>query len=176
MAINPPPIQEITTDGAGRFPQIWIKWFLSLFNYLTFCGAFGYLQNTTETIVSADTYQALSTLHTVDSVSNFTQGVAYAPSLKYANTLTRSFEVDWHVTIIAPSNTSTVEMALFKNGTIINGSQSGTLCKNSSEEYNFSSTCVVELEKGDEIQFQIKSDKTGDFTIKYKTATIRNFG
>lgn len=27
MALNPPPIQEPTTDVNGRFPQTWIRWF-----------------------------------------------------------------------------------------------------------------------------------------------------
>lgn len=27
MAINPPPIQEITADQSGRFPQVWLRWF-----------------------------------------------------------------------------------------------------------------------------------------------------
>lgn len=27
MALNPPPIQENTTTEAGKFPQVWIRWF-----------------------------------------------------------------------------------------------------------------------------------------------------
>lgn len=31
MALNPPPIQEVTTDvNNGRFPLVWIRWFLSI--------------------------------------------------------------------------------------------------------------------------------------------------
>jgi hypothetical protein len=29
MAIQP-PIQEMTTNEMGRFPQVWIRWFQSL--------------------------------------------------------------------------------------------------------------------------------------------------
>lgn len=27
MALDPPPIQEVTADSKGRFPQVWIRWF-----------------------------------------------------------------------------------------------------------------------------------------------------
>lgn len=32
MAVNQPPIQEVTTAPNGRFPQVWIRWFQDLFN------------------------------------------------------------------------------------------------------------------------------------------------
>lgn len=31
MALNPPPIQEKTTDKNGLFPQVWIRWFSKLY-------------------------------------------------------------------------------------------------------------------------------------------------
>ena len=27
MAVNPPPIQEKTSDELGRFPRVWLRWF-----------------------------------------------------------------------------------------------------------------------------------------------------
>ncbi|MAI17152.1 MAG: hypothetical protein CBC71_06330 [Rhodobacteraceae bacterium TMED111] len=30
MAINPPPIQENTTEQSGKFPQTWVRWFVSI--------------------------------------------------------------------------------------------------------------------------------------------------
>jgi len=30
MAVNQPPIQELTTDHNGRFPLVWIRWFTLL--------------------------------------------------------------------------------------------------------------------------------------------------
>ena len=30
MAVNPPPIQEATTDIGGKFPLVWKRWFISV--------------------------------------------------------------------------------------------------------------------------------------------------
>lgn len=34
MAINQPPIQEKTSNSFGLFPQVWIRWFQSVFTTL----------------------------------------------------------------------------------------------------------------------------------------------
>jgi len=35
MALNAPPIQEVTTDQLGRFPQVWIRWFTEVCDAIT---------------------------------------------------------------------------------------------------------------------------------------------
>lgn len=32
MVLNRPPIQENTTSPSGKFPQVWIKWFVDIYN------------------------------------------------------------------------------------------------------------------------------------------------
>jgi hypothetical protein len=35
MALEQPPIQEFTADDTGRFPQVWLRWFLEIASYLS---------------------------------------------------------------------------------------------------------------------------------------------
>ena len=50
MAVNQPPIQELTTDHNGRFPLVWIRWFRSIYEETKagFSGTF--VDNTGKTV------------------------------------------------------------------------------------------------------------------------------
>lgn len=197
MAISQPPIQEKTTDQNGRFPQIWIRWFNLLRDKLNFIlgiidddgnittsgfitgrktGAAGYLASPVNvTVTTAGTYYPIG-VFTVPVAEDFSQGVIYTNGLKYDATKTQYFNVEWHATVDASKNSTTIHVAVQKNGVTQSMSIMGCLCKLSGEIYNLSGKCVLELEQDDEVQFVITSDTNGDvITFDYFTASIGEF-
>ena len=51
MALNDPPIQEVTTDKAtGLFPQVWLRWFLSVFDEANTGFTGSYINNNGDTV------------------------------------------------------------------------------------------------------------------------------
>ena len=164
---------------AGLFSQVWSQWFNDVdrrINYLeNMQQAWGYLVNTTEAISSVNTYQQLSTLHTIGTSSEFTSSTTYPIGLRYTGKQAYLFEIDWHSSISSSSNNTTVYFALFKNGVKIAGSENETFCKNNGQIYNLGSTAIVELNENDEIQFKIKTNAIVTVTIHRKNASIRRF-
>lgn len=179
MPVNPPPLKAMINATSGFFSQVWSQWFSKIDRRIDYLEkmpyAWGYLINTNEIISVINTYQALSTLHTIENLNEFTSSVTYPIGLKYIGEQTFLFEVDWHSSISSNSNNTTVYFSLFKNGVAVNGSENETFCKNNNQIYNLSSTAVIELSKNDEVQFKIKSDSLITVNIKRKNASIRRF-
>ena len=110
------------------------------------------------TITTAGTYYPVLGTFTNSPIESFSAAAVYTPGIKYDGTLTQYFEIDWHTTIFANAPMTTVTFAIFKNGTLIGGSDMSQLCKTASYLYSLSGTCVVELATDDEIQLVITSD------------------
>jgi len=98
------------------------------------------------------------------------------PEIQYKGTKTKYFEIDWHATVAADNNSTTIVCGIKKNGTLLTSSRMGTLCKTANEMYNLSGTVVVELTTDDKIQLVATSDGNGDvLTFYFFTTTIREF-
>lgn len=140
-------------------------------------GVYAYLTEPTgTTITTAGTFYPIGGSFTNAPVEGFGVAITYTPGIKYTETLTQFFEIDWHTSVSASVNTTTVTLAISKNGTLIPGSDMLHLCKNSDQTYNLSGTCVVELAEGDEIQLIVTSNGDGDvLTIHKYTTTINEF-
>jgi hypothetical protein len=179
VAVKPPPLRAMINNAAGLFSQVWAQWFNDVDRRIDYLEkmpyAWGYLIGTTETISVVDTYQSLSTLHTIGNSNEFIASVNYPIGLKYTGNETLLFEVDWHASISSNSNNSTVYFTLFKNGVEVSGGENETFCKNQNQIYNLSSTAIVELSKDDEVQFKISCDSLHTITIARKNASIRRF-
>ena len=131
---------------------------------------------TNSTITTANTYQAISGTFTNSPIENFSAATTNTPGIKYDGSKTQHFEIDWHTTIKASGNNTTVHFSIYKNGSIDTGSIMGTFCKNLNQPYALSGTSVIELEEDDEIQLMITSDGTGDvITVEHYTTTISEF-
>ena len=54
MALSSPPIQEKTTTQSGYFPQVWLRWFLDIYNegQSGFSGSFTNGDGDTVTVVN----------------------------------------------------------------------------------------------------------------------------
>lgn len=140
------------------------------------CGAAGYLATPRSiTVATASTYYPIGGF-TVPVAENFSTGSTYPDGLKYDGTKTQYFAIDFSATVEANVNTTTVKIAVQKNGTNVAMSLMGVFCKNSAQLYNLSGTCVLELSQNDEVQFVLTSDDNGDIiTVDYFTAKINEF-
>jgi hypothetical protein len=97
------------------------------------------------------------------------------PAIEYTGTETMYFEIDAHASFTTDNNNSTVRCGLKKNGTLITPSVVSAFAKTTSEFYNISGTCVVQLETGDKIQLVVANDIISDVTFQNIVATIRPF-
>lgn len=140
------------------------------------CGAGGYLATSRDiTITTATTFYPIGGF-TIPVAENFSTGVTYTDGLKYDGTKTQYFVVDFHATVEASVNSTTVQIAIQKNGSNEAMSVMGVFCKNSGEMYGTSGTCIVELAQNDEVQFVVTSDGSGDvITFDYFSAKISEF-
>ena len=128
------------------------------------------------TITTAGTYYAIAGTFTNSPVEGFGVATTYTPGIKYAETLTQHFEIDWHATVEADQVNTDVTVGIKKNGTIVSSSVMKMRCFSASAPYTLSGTCVVELAQNDEIQLVVTSDGNGDvITFDNFTTTINEF-
>lgn len=139
------------------------------------CGVFAYLTaDAATTITTAGTYYPIAGTFTNDPLEDFV--TVADPAIQYKGTKTQYFEIDWHATVAADQNSTTIVCGIKKNGTLLTSSRMGTLCKTANEMYNISGTVVVELTTDDKIQLVVTSDGNGDIlTFHFYTTTIREF-
>ena len=140
-------------------------------------GVFASLSAPTDTTITvADTYYPIAGTFSNDPLEGFVGATAYPPGIKYNESMTQYFEIDWHATVIPDSNTTTVHFAIKKNGVLVTSSIMGSLLKNNGQPYNLSGTCVIEMSTGDEIQLVVTADGNGDvLTIQHYTTSITEF-
>lgn len=140
-------------------------------------GVFAYLSapdNTT--ITTGGTYYPVEGTFTNSPVEEFSAGTVYTPSIKYNGTLKRYFEVDWHVQVQCNSFNADVGVAVKINDVLCERGEMEIKCLQANEPYNMSSTCVVELDEGDEVQLVVTSDGDGDIVTFGKfVTTIKPF-
>lgn len=140
-------------------------------------GVFAYLGTaTTTTCTLADTWYSINGTFTNSVIENFSVATVVTPGIKYDGTKTQFFEIDYHATISADENSTTVHLGVKKNGTIDTGSIMGAYSKEDDELKSISGTCVLELSQNDEIQLVVMADDDGDvINIVHYTTTINEF-
>lgn len=141
------------------------------------CGVYAYISSPTNTtITTAATYYPISGTFTNSPIEGFSAATTYTPGIKYNEFKTQYFEIDWHSSLVSDTSNVTVSLGIKKNGVLISGSVMSQYCKNASQIYTLSGTCVVELAENDEIQLVITSDSNGNVvTIENYTTTISEF-
>ena len=165
---------EIVTDvrlGVDKDGDVYASGYLTSKK----CGVFAYLtSDAATTITTAGTYYPIAGTFTNDPLEDFV--TVADPAIQYKGTKTQYFEIDWHATVAADTNITTIVCGIKKNGTLLTSSRMGTLCKTANELYNISGTVVVELTTDDKIQLVVTSDGSGDvLTFHFYTTTIREF-
>lgn len=145
--------------------------------YLVETGVFAALSAEADTtITTAGTYYPILGTFSNTPIQGFSAGTEYTPSVKYTQSLTRYFEIDWHASFSADAASTTVHFGIKKNGVLESDSVMGTLAKTAGEVYHLSGTDVVELETDDEIQLVVSSDGDSDvISVIHYTTTIRPF-
>jgi len=140
-------------------------------------GVFAYLSapaNTTITTLNVYQYIVGTFLNPV--LELFSVLSAPTPQIVYTGLTPYYFEIDWQASVTANTNNTTVTVAVFKNGSIITGSNMVQFCKTALDPFCFAGTCVVSLKADDSIQLVVTSDGTGDvLTFNGFTTTIRRF-
>jgi hypothetical protein len=138
---------------------------------------FAYLSEAaTTTIAESGTFQFINGAFSNPVISGFSVVADPDPMIVCECEDSIYYEIDWHASVQANLNNTTVRVGIFKNGVLIAGSAMPIFCKSLGEPYSFSGTCVVELTDGDEIQLVVTSDGTGDeITFNAFTTTIRSF-
>ena len=128
------------------------------------------------TITTAATYYPIGGTFTNSPLEGFGAAVTYTPGIKYSVYKTQYFEIDWHASVSADINNTTITLGVKKNGTLSTPSLMTQFCKNANQIYNISGTIVVELAQDDEIQLVVTSDGNGDIiTFDNYTTTITEF-
>jgi len=135
--------------------------------------AYAYLNSSSSvTCTVSGTYYPIAGTFTNDFV-NF---IFDTDHIEYTGTLTQKFEIDWHASLSAESNGTTVHVTVAKNGTNQTAQRMGVYCKTAGETFTVSGTIVLELEEDDEIQLVVSSDDAGgDITFAHFTTTIARF-
>jgi hypothetical protein len=135
--------------------------------------------NSIITVIAADTYQPIVGTFSNMPLESF-EGTA-TPSLKYTDTDTKYFEIDWHTSLTVDAVGKLVHCAVYHKPSggsfaLVDGSIMGTYIKVKAEPQAFSGTCVVELAQNDEIQLVFKSETIGDdVTFKHYVTSINQF-
>lgn len=144
---------------------------------LDLMGVFAYLLEPEVTnIINAGTYQYINGVFVNPVSESFTAVADPEPLIRYDGEDTYYFEINWHATVIANINSTTVSVAISQAGPVVAGSVMSAFCKTANEAYTISGTCVVSLDELDTIQLVVTSDGTGDqITFSNFTTTIRRF-
>lgn len=128
------------------------------------------------TVTTAGTYYPIAGTFNNDPVEGFAAATVHTPGIKYTESLTQYFEIDWHASFSADGAGTTVMFGVKKNGSLIASSVMGQFCKNLGQLYALSGTTVVSLAEDDEIQLVLTSDSDGDvITMDNYTTTISEF-
>jgi hypothetical protein len=141
-------------------------------------GASGYLTaQTNTTITEAGTFQPILGAFTVTTAQKFSDASAGGTTiLQYDGTKTQFFEIDWHCLASANLNTTATSITVAKNGSPLSGYITGSFMKNADQEYSSGGTSILELAKGDTIQFVVTTDGAGDVvTFDKIVASITEF-
>jgi len=141
------------------------------------CGIFAALSAQADTtITTAGTYYPVLGTFTNAPIECFGVATTYTPGIKYSDSLTQYFEIDWHASLSCDSKNATVHCSIFKNGVLVSSSVMSTFLKNLGQQYNLSGTTVVELATDDEIQLMATANDDGDKITFYSyTTTISEF-
>lgn len=130
-------------------------------------------------VLASDTYQPIVGTFSNMPLESFT-GTA-EPSIKYTDSDTKFFEIDWHTSLSVDAVGKEVHCAVYKKHVggsfaLVSGSIMGTYIKFADEAQAFSGTCVVEIAENDEIQLVFKSETAGDkVTFKHYVTSINQF-
>lgn len=140
-------------------------------------GVFAYIpasQSATETtITTAGTYYPVANIFTNQVMENF---IFDTDHIEYSGAKTQYFEIDWHASVSADVNGTTIHVAMKKNSTVLSDQAMGHYCKYLDEVSSFSGTVVVELATDDEISIVCTSDGNGDkLNFIHFTTTITEF-
>jgi hypothetical protein len=138
-------------------------------------GVFAFLPiPTNTTITTAGTYYPIAGTFNNPVIENFT--VLATPAIRYDGTLTQYFKIDWHSTILVDNASTIITIGIYKNGSLVTGSNMSHFCKNANELYSHSGTSVISLATNNTIQLVITSDGDGDvLTVNNFTTTINEF-
>jgi hypothetical protein len=96
------------------------------------------LANTTVTM--AGIYYAINGTFSNSPTNSFS--IIADPAIQYIDTKTRYFEIDWHSTVSANLNGTTVHIGIKKNGVFVDTSKMGTFLKTANESQSLSGTTV----------------------------------
>jgi len=134
---------------------------------------YAYLNSSSSvTCTTSGTYYPIAGTFTNDFV-NF---IFDTDHIEYTGTVTQKFEIDWHASLSAESNGTTVQVTVAKNGTNQTAQRMGVYCKTAGETFTVSGTIVLELAEDDEVQLVVSSDDAGgDITFAHFTTTIARF-
>ena len=137
-------------------------------------GAFGWLDHSSTVIIALETYQPIDGVFNVNPVEGFS-GIGDS-NLTYDLNLMQWFEIDWHASISGNLPSTTIHCAIFKNGSLVLGSEMSTFLLNLNQQYNLSGTAAVELKKDDIVTLVVRSNGVGDvIEFHHMTATISEF-
>jgi len=141
------------------------------------CGIFAALSAPADTTVTtAGTYYPIAGTFTNSPIECFGAATTYTPGIKYADTLTQFFEIDWHASFSADDAGRTITIGVKKNDVLVAISAMSQFCKNADQSYALSGTAVIELATDDEIQLVLTSSTNGDvITMDNYTTTISEF-
>lgn len=128
------------------------------------------------TITTAGTYVPIAGIFNNDPIEGFSAATTYTPGIKYTESKTTHFEVDWHAALEANLNNTEVKVTTAVNGMVCPDGIMTQFCKNLNQPYNMSGTCLHELSEGDELQLIVTSNGSGDqITFDNFTTTISEF-
>lgn len=142
------------------------------------CGACAYLGTATDTTcTTADTWYPILGTFTNCVFENFEAATAITPGIKYTGSVTQYFQVEYHATIQANSNGTTVHIGFKKNGVFVDCAKMGTFLKTANESQTVSGVCSVELATNDEIQLVLMADGNGDIVnvVHFTTSITKIF-
>jgi hypothetical protein len=98
------------------------------------------------------------------------------PAIQYIGDQTLDMEIDWHAAVSCDNASRHVSLGIKRGANLVASSVMATFCRNATEDYSVSGTCVVSLATGDKIQLVLTSDNNGDeVTAQHYTTTIRPF-
>lgn len=101
------------------------------------------------TITSAGTYYFLKGIFHNDNIASFTND---GDTLVYSNGNGRRLYIAYDFTVTATNNSETVTIAIYRNNTIQDGSNSASFCKTAGDEYMISSNFIMQVNNGDKIK------------------------
>ena len=138
-------------------------------------GVFAALDEAAVTIVpTANEYVPIAGVFLNSPLAAFS--VVDDPGIKYENHTAIWFEVDWHASVSAHRNNTTVHIGLNKNGLLDPRSVMGQVLTLLNQPQGLSGTCAIHIKPGDVIQLAVTADGDGDeITFHHFTTKIREF-